>query len=84
MNKNELLEKVSLASGLTKKESEAAINAFLETLTDVLKAGDKISLKGLELLKFVQEKPEQDVIQELVKQWKFLQVKFLLSKQVQL
>ena len=43
---NELLEKVSLASGLTKKESEAAINAFLETLTDVLKAGDKISLKG--------------------------------------
>lgn len=46
MNKNELLEKVSLASGLTKKESEAAINAFLETLTDVLKAGDKISLKG--------------------------------------
>ena len=38
MNKNELLEKVSLASGLTKKESEAAINAFLETLTDVLKA----------------------------------------------
>ena len=46
MNKNELLEKVSLASGLTKKESEAAINVFLETLTDVLKAGDKISLKG--------------------------------------
>ena len=46
MNKNELLEKVSLASGLTKKESEAAINAFLETLTDVLKAVDKISLKG--------------------------------------
>ncbi|OUQ15147.1 integration host factor subunit alpha [Massilimicrobiota sp. An142] len=46
MNKNELLEKVSLTSGLTKKESEAAINAFLETLTDVLKAGDKISLKG--------------------------------------
>ena len=46
MNKNELLEKVSLASGLTKKESEVAINAFLETLTDVLKAGDKISLKG--------------------------------------
>lgn len=46
MNKNELLEKVSQASGLTKKESEAAINAFIETLTDVLKAGDKISLKG--------------------------------------
>lgn len=46
MNKNELLEKVSQASGLTKKESEAAINAFVETLTDVLKAGDKISLKG--------------------------------------
>ena len=46
MNKNELLEKVSSASGLSKKQSEAAINAFLDTLTDVLKAGDKISLKG--------------------------------------
>ena len=46
MNKNELLEKVSSASGLSKKQSEAAINAFLDTLTDVLKAGEKISLKG--------------------------------------
>lgn len=46
MNKNELLEKVSSASGLSKKQSEAAINTFLDTLTDVLKAGDKISLKG--------------------------------------
>lgn len=46
MNKNELLEKVSSASGLSKKQSEAAINAFLDTLTEVLKAGDKISLKG--------------------------------------
>lgn len=46
MNKNELLEKVSLASGLTKTQSDAAINAFVEVITEALKADDKISLKG--------------------------------------
>mgnify|MGYP002508384906 CR=1 FL=1 len=31
----------------TKTQADAAVNAFVETLTDVLKAGDKITLKGL-------------------------------------
>ena len=46
MNKVELVEKVATSAGLTKVESEAAINAFVDTLTEVLKAGDKINLKG--------------------------------------
>ncbi len=81
MNKNELLEKVSSASGLSKKQSEAAINAFLDTLTDVLKAGDKISLKGFGTFEVRTREQEQDVIQELVKQWKLLLVKSLHLKQ---
>lgn len=46
MNKVELVEKVATSAGLTKTQADAAINAFVETLTDVLKDGDKINLKG--------------------------------------
>ena len=46
MNKTELVEKVAESPGLTKTQAEAAINAFVETITDGLKAGDKITLKG--------------------------------------
>lgn len=46
MNKTELVEKVATSAGLTKTQADAAVNAFVETLTDVLKAGDKITLKG--------------------------------------
>ncbi|MFR6100300.1 MAG: HU family DNA-binding protein, partial [Longibaculum sp.] len=44
MNKTELVEKVAESAGLTKTQAEAAINAFVETITDGLKAGDKITL----------------------------------------
>ena len=46
MNKTELVEKVAESAGLTKTQAEAAINAFVETITAGLKAGDKITLKG--------------------------------------
>lgn len=46
MNKTELVEKVAEAAGLNKTQADAAINALVDTLTDVLKAGDKITLKG--------------------------------------
>lgn len=46
MNKTELVEKVAASAGLTKAQAEAAVNAFVETVTDVLKEGDKITLKG--------------------------------------
>ena len=46
MNKTQLVEKVATSAGLTKTQADAAVNAFVETLTDVLKAGDKITLKG--------------------------------------
>lgn len=46
MNKTELVEKVAASAGLTKTQADEAIKAFVETVTDVLKNGDKISLKG--------------------------------------
>lgn len=46
MNKTELVEKVALQAGLTKTQADAAIKAFVDTVTEALKDGDKISLKG--------------------------------------
>ena len=46
MKKTELVEKVAETTGLPKTQAEAAINAFVTTITDALKEGDKINLKG--------------------------------------
>ncbi len=46
MNKSELTVKIAEKAGLTKKDSEKALNAFLETVTETLKAKDKIQLVG--------------------------------------
>lgn len=46
MNKTELVNKVASSAGITKVDAEAAINAFTTTITDALKEGDKVVLKG--------------------------------------
>ena len=46
MKKSELIEKMAEKSGLTKKGSESALNAFMESITDAMKASDKVSLIG--------------------------------------
>lgn len=46
MNKQELVAGISEKSGLTKKDSEAALKGFLETVEEALVAGDKVQLVG--------------------------------------
>ncbi len=46
MNKQELLSAMAEKSGLTKKDSEAALAAFIETVPDTLKKGEKVQLIG--------------------------------------
>ena len=46
MNKTELIAKISAESGLNKKQSEAALTAALNAITDALKAGDRVQLVG--------------------------------------
>ncbi len=46
MNKTELVDKVANGAGITKVDAEAAINAFMATVSDALKEGDKVVLKG--------------------------------------
>ena len=46
MNKAELIQAVAAKSGLTKKDAEAAVAAVIDSITEALKAGDKVSLVG--------------------------------------
>ncbi|NMA67237.1 MAG: HU family DNA-binding protein [Clostridiaceae bacterium] len=46
MNKADLISAVAQQSGLTKKDSEAAINAFISVVEDALTSGEKVVLVG--------------------------------------
>lgn len=46
MNKTELVEAMAKKAGLSKKDAEAALKAFTETVTATLKKGDKVQLVG--------------------------------------
>ena len=46
MNKAELIQAVAAKSGLSKKDAEVALTAVIDSVTEALKAGDKVSLVG--------------------------------------
>ena len=46
MNKTELIAAVAAETNLTKKDSELAVNAFVNQVTEALKKGDKVSIVG--------------------------------------
>jgi len=46
MNKTELISMVAENSGLSKKDSEKALNAFVDAVAEALKKGDKVQLVG--------------------------------------
>ncbi|MFA6832553.1 MAG: HU family DNA-binding protein [Bacteroidaceae bacterium] len=46
MNKSELISKMAEKSGLSKTESKKALEAFVESVTDSMKAGEKLALVG--------------------------------------
>ena len=46
MNKTELVEAVAKKMGTTKKEAEAAVSAFTETVKEALVEGKKVQLVG--------------------------------------
>ncbi len=46
MNKTELIAAIADKAAISKKDADKALAAFIETVTDALKAGDKIQLVG--------------------------------------
>ena len=46
MNKAELIAAVAEKSGLSKKDTEKAVNSFVDAITETLQSGDKVQLVG--------------------------------------
>lgn len=46
MNKGQLVDKIAEKTNLSLKDSQAAVNAFIETIKDTLVSGEQISLVG--------------------------------------
>ena len=46
MNKKEFIDMIADKASLTKKDAEIALNAILDSLTEVLAKGDSVSLPG--------------------------------------
>jgi len=46
VNKADLVTKIAEKSELTKKDAEKALNAFVESVEEALKDGDKVQLVG--------------------------------------
>lgn len=46
MNKTELVAAMAEKTGFSKKDTEAVLNAFTETVKETLKAGNKVQLVG--------------------------------------
>ncbi len=46
MNRSELVAKIAEKSELTKKDSEKALSAFIESVTEALTSGGKVQLIG--------------------------------------
>ena len=46
MNKSELIEAMANTASLSKKDAEAALNAYTDVITEALKKGDKVITAG--------------------------------------
>lgn len=46
MNRNDLIEAAAKSSGLSKKDTGAALTAIIDEITHAMKTGDKVQLVG--------------------------------------
>jgi DNA-binding protein HU-beta len=46
MNKSDLITSIAEKSNMSKKDAEKALNAFIESVEEALKNGDKVQLVG--------------------------------------
>ena len=46
MNKAQLIDEIAKKAGLSKKDATAALEAFTDTVTKVIKSGDRLQLVG--------------------------------------
>lgn len=53
MTKADIVDIISTSIGLTKVETEAVVNGFMETVIEAMKRGDNIELRGFGSFKVV-------------------------------
>jgi len=53
MTKADIVDIISTSVGLTKVETEAVVNGFMETVIDAMKRGENIELRGFGSFKVV-------------------------------
>ncbi|WP_202081157.1 HU family DNA-binding protein [Caldalkalibacillus salinus] len=46
MNKTQLIQQLKDKTGLSKKDIELTVNAFIESVTETLEAGEKVQIVG--------------------------------------
>ena len=61
MNKQELVSKVAGKAGITKKQAQNVIDAFIEVVTDSLSKDEKVTLVGFGTFKVAQRKARKGV-----------------------
>ena len=61
MTKADLVNVLSEKTGFTKKDSEKAVTAVIETITETLASGDKLSLVGFGTFEVKERKERQGV-----------------------
>ena len=67
MNKTELVAAIAENAGLSKKDSEKALKAFVEVVTEELKKGEKVQLVGFGTFE-VSERPAREGINPQTKE----------------
>ena len=67
MTKAELVTSIAEKTGLTKKDSEKALAAFVDTVTETLAKGDSIQLVGFGTFE-VRDKKEKEAINPRTKE----------------
>jgi len=61
MNKQELISEVANKTGITKKQAQNVIDAFIEVVTDSLSKDEKVALAGFGTFKVMQKKARKGV-----------------------
>ena len=81
MNKAELIAAVAEKTGLSKKDSEKAVNAAFDTIVETLVSGEKVQMVGFGVFD-VKERGVSAVTPRLAKRSRSLQARFPSSRQV--
>lgn len=61
MNKSELVAAIAAESNLSKKDSEKALKAFIDVVTEELKKGEKVTLVGFGTFEVSERKERQGI-----------------------